>query len=105
MNIQIIGDNFKLSPSVHALINEKLSARLDKLLVRFAPEIKTASVRIQKDKLKKFLVNFDMNLPGKDHIYAETSHVKLESAIINLESQIARQIKKHKQMEVNYSLG
>ena len=96
MNIQIIGDNFDVSASNKTLIDQKVASRLDKLLTRFDPDLKNASMRIIKDKSGDFFVNFDMNLPGKAHIYAQTSHKIFESALIDLSEEVEKQIKKYK---------
>lgn len=96
MNIQIIGDNFDISDSNKVLIEEKVASRLDRLLTKFDPDMKTASMRIVKDKMGIFFVNLDMNLPGKTHIYAQTTHKLFESALIDLAQELERQITKFK---------
>lgn len=96
MNIQIIGDNFDISQSNKILIEDKVASRLDRLLTRFDDDMKTASMRIFKDKFGIFFVNFDMNLPGKTHIYAQTSHKLFESALVHLTEEVEKQIKKFK---------
>jgi ribosomal subunit interface protein len=105
MNIQITVNNFELTDSIKYLIEEKMSPKIDQLLKNFSPEMKTASVHIEKEKHDIFKVNFDIKLPGKEHIYSETRHKIFESAIIDLTQQIERQIKKYRQELVNYSLG
>lgn len=105
MNIQIIGDNFNVSARSKKLVDAKIGAHLEKLLTKFDPEMRSALIRIEKDKLNNFNVNFDMNLPGKEHIYAQTSHRILESALIDLREQVEKQIKKYKDSLANYSLG
>ena len=105
MNIQIIGDNFNVSVRTRNLVTEKIGQKLDKLLTKFDPEMRSALIKINKDKLNMFNVNFDMNLPGKEHIYAETSHKILKSALIDLNQQVEKQIKKYKADLVNYSTG
>lgn len=105
MNLQLSGHNLHLSPANKQLVFDKLNLPLDKLLVDFAPDLKIASVIISKDKYEKYTVNFDMNLPGKTHIFATAQHLLLESALIDLAQEIEKQIKKHKQDLVNYSLG
>lgn len=105
MNIQITGDNFDLSDSNKELIDEKIGEHLDKLLTNFDADIKIASMRISKDKLGIFFVNFDMNLPGKVHIYAKTSHKIFESALIDLTQNLEKQIKKYREDLAGYSLG
>ena len=96
MNIQIIGDNFNVSLSVKKLVDEKVGQKLDKLLSKFDPQMHSALMRIQKDKFDNFLVNFDMNLPNKEHIFGQTKHIILESALIDVQEQAEKQIKKHR---------
>ena len=96
MNIQIIGDNLEISDSNRLLIEDKVASHLDRLLTRFDNDIKTASMRIIKDKLGNFIINFDMNLPEKTHIYAQATHKVFESALIDLAHEVERQIKKYK---------
>ena len=96
MNIQISGDNFDISDSHKALIEEKVASRLDRLLTKFDPDMKTASMRISKDKLGSIFVNFDMNLPNKTHIYAQTSHKIFKSALIDLTEEVEKQINKYR---------
>jgi ribosomal subunit interface protein len=105
MNIQIIGDNFNVSQSTRDLVEEKVGSRLDKLLTKFAPEMKSALLHIEKDKFENLSLNLDMNLPGKEHIFAKTSHKILESGLIDLAEEVEKQIKKYKDKLSNYSLG
>jgi len=95
MNLQITGDRIHLNPAIKTLISEKIDQQIGKLLTNFSTDIQIASIRIQKEKLELFKVNFDMTLPGKKHIYAETEHILLESALIDLSHQIEKQIKKY----------
>jgi ribosome-associated translation inhibitor RaiA len=99
MNIQIIGDNLEISDSNRLMIEDKVASRLDKLLTKFDNDMKTASMRIIKDKLGNFIINFDMNLPGKTHIYATTTHKVFESALIDLAQEVEKQIQKYKDVE------
>ena len=94
MNLQIIGDNFEITESIRFLVQEKIIDKLDKLLIKTPEDLKIASLRIQKNKIGDFIVNFDMNLPGKTHIYGQASHISFESALVDLEEEIATQIKK-----------
>ncbi|MBI2465427.1 HPF/RaiA family ribosome-associated protein [Candidatus Shapirobacteria bacterium] len=105
MNIQIIGDNFNVSQSTKDLVEEKVGKRLDKLLTKFAPEMKIVLMHIEKDKFDNLHINLDMNLPGKEHIFANTSHKILESGLIHLAEETEKQIKKYKDKLANYSLG
>jgi len=97
MNLQITGESFNVSDRTKKLVEEKVSQHLEKLMKHFSPEMKTAQIRISKDKLKNFQVNFDMELPGKEQIFAKTSHRILKSALIDLTQAIERQIIKYKE--------
>ena len=101
MNIQIIGDNLDISESNKIMIEDKVASRLDRLLTRFDNDMKIASMRIIKNKLGNFIINFDMNLPGKTHIYAQTTHKIFESALIDLTHEVERQINKFKTSTIN----
>jgi len=39
-----------------------------------------------------------MNLPNKEHVYAETSHIIFESALVDLIQAVEKQIEKYKQI-------
>jgi ribosomal subunit interface protein len=95
MNLQITGDRIHLTPTIKTLIDEKINQRIGKLLTHFSPDIQIAGIRIQKEKLGLFKVNFDMTLPGQTHVYAETEHILLESALVDLSHQVEKQIKKY----------
>ncbi len=105
MNLQISVDGFDLSDSNKQLIQEKVADHLDKLLSNLPSDAKTASLRITRDKYEYFTVNLDMNLPSKNHIFAETSHKIFESALIDLTQDIEKQIKKYREDLAGYSLG
>ena len=96
MNIQIIADNLILSAGNRLLIDEKINFHLEKLLSHYSPEQKIASVKVEKDKFDKYTINFDMYLPNKEYIYAETTHILFESALVDLINAVEKQIKKLK---------
>ncbi|MFA5905814.1 MAG: ribosome-associated translation inhibitor RaiA [Desulfobacula sp.] len=105
MNIQITTDNLEITPTFKKLIEKKLE-KLDKLLVDFDKDQKTALVHITKDKYDQFTANLDMHLPNKNgHIFAKDTNKNLLSAVIAIREQIEKQIKKYKSDLVNYSLG
>lgn len=96
MNIQINVRNFELTESMRILINDKLTNHLDKLLFTYNDEMKRGAISIEKEKLGEFRVSFDMQFPGKHHIFAQTFHINFESAIIDLTQEIEKQIEKIK---------
>ncbi len=98
MNIKITGDNFELTNYVKKLVDQKLNQKLEKFLTSFAPEMKTATLRIEYDKLKNIHLRFDMYLPGKEKIFSETTHRFLKSALVDLEDQVEKQIKKYRSL-------
>ena len=98
MNIKITGDNFELTNYVKKLVDQKLNQKLEKFLTSFAPEMKTATLRIEYDKLKNIHLRFDMYLPGKEKIFSETTHRFLKSALVDLEDQDEKQIKKYRSL-------
>jgi len=106
MKIQLTGNQVKINNTIRFLVKNKVSTRLDKLLKNFAPKSQIASIHIKLiPKTSDFKVNFDMTLPRKKQLFASTIHSKLESALIDLEQQIEKQIKRHKESLTNYSLG
>jgi len=98
MNIQITGDNFELTDDVKKLVDEKINQKLEKFLTTFAAEMKTSTLRIEYDKLKNIHLRFDMLLPGKERVFSETTHKFLESALVDLEDQLEKQIKKYRRL-------
>ncbi len=105
MKILLIGDKIHTTEKIKLLVDEKIGKKIDKLLSHLSPDLKIATIRIEKIKLGQFKVNFDMTLPGKEHLYSQTTHLKLKSALIDLQQQVEKQIKKYKQFQVNYSLS
>lgn len=97
MNIQIIADNLNLSANNRLLIDNKINNALDKLLTRYSEDQKIATVKVEKDKYDKYTINFDMSLPNKVYIYAETQHILFESALVDLIIAVEKQIKKLKE--------
>src|SRR3989339_1734162 len=97
MNLQIVGDHYDISPKTRNLIDEKITTPIDKLLTNFSPDAKTVHLRIGQDKFKNLKVSFDLTLPGKEHIFATATHHLLESALIDLQQEVEKQIKKYKE--------
>ena len=95
MNLKIVGDRIHLTPAIKFLIDEKINQRIGKFLTHLSSDIQVAAIWIQKEKLGLFKVNFDMELPGQKHVYAETEHILLESALVDLSHQVEKQIKKY----------
>jgi ribosome-associated translation inhibitor RaiA len=65
-------------------------------LPKLNQEIKTATIKIEKHTRWGYKVNFDMWLPEKYQIFAESRKENLRSALVDLKRQLERQIKKYK---------
>lgn len=106
MNIQIIGDGVEVTDKIRKLVDNKISQKLEKLLSPFSPEMKTATMRIQRQaRTGDYIVDLDMMLPGKEHIFAKTTHTNITTALTGLEEQAEKQIKRYRESLTNYSLG
>ena len=105
IQISLTALNFELNDKTKELVNEKINLKLSPLLDKFDPEITTATIRLEKEKFGLFQVSFEMNLPGKERVYAKTTHLLLRSALIDLQQQVEKQIKKYKQELSNTSLS
>lgn len=95
MRIQIIGDNIKINDHIRTLVDEKLGQRLDQMLQDFDEDIKTAKVRV-KDHPEGYEVNFDMWLPGKEHIFAESVSDRLTLAFTDLRESLEKQLERYR---------
>jgi len=106
MKIQLTGNRVKINRTIRFLVKDKISLPLDKILKDFKPSTQIATVHIELvPKTNAFKVNFDMTLPRKKNLFASTTHPKLESALIDLQQQIEKQIKRYKESLTAYSLG
>ncbi|MBU3935154.1 HPF/RaiA family ribosome-associated protein [Patescibacteria group bacterium] len=106
MKIQLTGNRIKINHTIRFLVKDKISLPLDKILKDFKPNTQIAAVHIELiPKTNTFKVNFDMILPHKKNLFASTTHLQLESALIDLQQQIEKQIKRYKESLTPYSLG
>lgn len=107
MNLQINSNGLNITSEVKDTIQKKFVEKIDLLLANFNEEMKTADLHIEFDqRYKKYIVKFDMKLPGSDgQIFSQTTHHDLIAAIIDLREQVEKQIKKYKAEFANYSIG
>ena len=96
MNIQLYTKNIEASEYLKKIVDEKLNQHLEKYLQDFAPDIKTANVKVEKLSRWGYEVSFDMWLPGREHIFAKAIHKELAGAILELREELEREIEKYK---------
>ncbi len=97
MHVEVISDNLTLTQDMRQQLDEKLGDNLDKLLEPFADDTKFATVRIiRQGTPDKYYLNFDIWLPGDEHIFARADHMIFSTALVDLEKEIRRQIEKYR---------
>jgi len=98
MNINVIGLNFTISPSIREVVQEKFIDKLDQLIPKVNDELKIGFLSLRKDKKHKiYQAKFDMTLPGqKNGFFAEHHHSDLTATITGLREAVEKQIKKYK---------
>jgi ribosomal subunit interface protein len=96
MRVKIIGDNLEITPRIRKLVKDKIILGLEKYLPELNQEIKTATMRIGRHSRWGYKINFDMWLPEKYQLFAETRKENLRSAFIELREQLERQAKKYR---------
>lgn len=103
MNIQISCDDFELTDTIKTLINDKFTLKVATLLSHISADT-PAFLRLNKDKYQHYTLNFDMSLPRKK-IVAKATHQLLESAVIDLEQEVHKQISRYRDEQTPNSLG
>lgn len=96
MNIQLKAEGLKLTNKIKDIVEEKIGGDLEKHLEDFALDMKKATVTIEKRSRWGYKSNFDMWLPGKEHIYSESTHENLVTSLTETRDQAIRQIERYK---------
>jgi ribosome-associated translation inhibitor RaiA len=97
MQFQIIADNIELRDEYKDILDSKLGAHIDRLLKDFDEEMREATVKISKrEPIGEFTINFDMFLPGQEHLFAEKTNFDFTSTVVDLREALERQIDKYK---------
>lgn len=98
MQLQITAHNLDLTDKIKKTIDAKFSQKIDLLLKTFDAELKIATMHLERQKFEggNYKINFDINLPGKEHIFSENIHKDLVSAITGLREKVEKQVKKYK---------
>lgn len=96
MEIELIIDDFQLTNEQAKIIRDKFEGKLDRLIADYAPDVKEATMTIEKRSLWGYKAKFTMTLPKKEYIHAESVNESFETGIVDLREKIERQIKKYK---------
>jgi len=99
MQYQITGSNLEITDKIRKVIDTNLIEPLDKLLRKFDDDVKLPKVKVSKKVPPGppgYIINFDMWLPGKFHVYAEEDYKTLITCITKLREDVETQIKKYR---------
>lgn len=85
-----------MTPEMEEILREKIATHLE----RYVPdslndEIKTADMAISEHSRWGYVLNFDMRLPQKAHIFAEARNEVFEQAATELREKLEPQLKKY----------
>ncbi len=93
MQILINAQKISITDSFREKITRKFQQSLEKLLSHYQPDLKVASLAIEKNGTG-FEIKFDMNLPGCP-INIKDNHKILLDGLLRVRDKAKRQIKKH----------
>jgi ribosome-associated translation inhibitor RaiA len=81
------------------IVEEKMAKPLERLLQKhFNEEIKEATLKVHEYERKgEYEVNFNMWLPGKEHIFAKKTADNFVGAITQLRESIEKELKKYRE--------
>ena len=96
MNTAITTKNLDLTPKIRRLINQKTLSHLDKLLSRYPPDLKDATLHLEYKKPGTYLATFNMAVTACLKLHASSSADNLVSCLVNLREQLEKQILRHK---------
>lgn len=96
MKIIIRGDNLDIDSRMKKIINEKIGKDLEKFLVNFDEDTKTAYISVFEDKRWGFRISFNMDLPKKKKIFAQVRKKSFLFGVTELRDEVKRQIIKYK---------
>jgi ribosomal subunit interface protein len=102
MRLQIVGDGIEIDERIKAVVDEKFSEEIDKLLPQLEEDLKIGTLRLSKESHhdKKYRLVFNMDLPGKGGvIFSEESGEDLLNVLIALKKEVSRQIKDYKEVK------
>ncbi len=102
MRINLIADQMEVNDYVRDMVTKYLAQKLEKHLPKFNQEIKTADLHLKKRTRWGYKLKFNMWLPQKKALVAETKQEGFRQALVDLRKKLITQIKKYKE-ELNYS--
>lgn len=103
MNIQLVGQGVEIDDRIKEIIDTKVGEELEKYLHDVSPDLRHASIKLEKLAHGGFNVTFDMHLPGSNgHIYSEESGDDLLNVIIALRKEVQDQIRDYKDKLQDY---
>jgi ribosomal subunit interface protein len=96
MQIQITGEGIEITDHIRELIENKLVIPLERHLKNFSDDMLMAAIKIKRHENQFYSVNFNMKLPGKEHLFADNTHKDLTVVVTGLREEVERQIEKYK---------
>ena len=93
MQILINAQKISITDKFKDRISKKFEQSLERLLTSYQPDLKVASLSIEKTG-STFQIKFDMNLPGCP-INIKDNHKILLDGLLRVRDSAKRQIKKH----------
>lgn len=100
MKYKLLGDNINIDDQMRELIRQKVLKPLDKLVVHFPQDMKEVEIKLHKKTQPGepgFIVNFNMWLPGNEHIFAEKDGEEFAFVLTDLREAVEKQLKKYKE--------
>jgi len=95
MLLHISTQNFDLTDKIKKLVDSKLSLKLDRLINTLDPELQFANLHIEQ-LVQGYLVKFDMTIPPKHHIFAQSQNQILTTALTKLKERVEKQLLRFK---------
>lgn len=102
MRINIESKDVKITEYTKKYILQKLGTDLDRLIKRLPDDVKVADVLIKSGTRWGYTVSFSMVLPKKEHIFAETKHKDLVTAVNLLKDELQEVIRRYKEKKRDY---
>lgn len=95
MRVNITADHIRLSSYLQKLIDRKIGTSLEKYLPQFNQEIKTATLKISRHTRFGYEAVFNLSLPKKVHVRAQSHQKTLIKTLIQLRNEIKRQLRRY----------